>query len=67
MFMERSIKLLDLGVLRLERAVQRLREQDRDGALDDLRAALRHMQEAKADPAQALHLCAIIGTVERQG
>jgi Tfp pilus assembly protein PilF len=67
MFMERSIKLLDLGVLRLERAVQRLRQQDRDGALDDLRAALRHMQEGKADPVQAHHLAAIIGAVERQG
>ena len=67
MFMERSIKLLDLGVLRLERAVQRLREQDRDGALDNLRAALRHMHEAKADPTQAHHLSAIIGAVERRG
>ncbi len=67
MFTERSIQLLDLGALRLERAIQRLRDQDRDGALDDLRSALRHMQEAKADPVQAQHLAAIIGAVDRVG
>ncbi len=67
MYTERSIQLLDLGALRLERALKRLREQDRAGALDDLRSALRHAQEAKAVPIQAQHLAAIFGTIERQG
>ena len=66
MINDRSIQLLDLGVLRLERAVQRLRELDRNGALHDLRGALRHMQEAEADPIQGHHLAAIIGVVERR-
>ena len=67
MSVQRSVQLLDLGALRLERAVLRLRDQNRDGALDDLRLALRHMQEAKADQMQVQHLAAIIGTIERQG
>ncbi len=66
MFTERSVHLLDLGALRLERAVQRLRDQDRGGALDDLRGALRHMRDAKADPLQVQHLAAIIGSIEKQ-
>ena len=63
---QRSIQLLDLGALRLQRAVQRLRDQNRDGALEDLRLALRHMQEARADPMQVQDLASIIGTIERQ-
>ncbi len=63
---DRGVRLLDLGALRLQRAVLRLQQQDRAGALDDLRLALRHMHEAKADPVQARHLAAIIGTIERQ-
>ena len=47
---DRGIQLLDLGVLRLERAIQRLRGFDREGALYDLNSALRHMQDAEADP-----------------
>lgn len=62
-----GIQLLDLGALRLERAIQRLRDQDREGALYDLGSALRHMQDARADPIQAQHLAAIIARVERQG
>ena len=65
MFTERSVQLLDLGALRLERALKLLRERDHDGALADLRSALRHMQDAKADALQAQNLAAIIGTVER--
>ncbi len=64
---DRGIQLLDLGVLRLERAIQRLREQDREGALYDLGSAMRHMHEARADPMQSQHLAAIIATVERRG
>ncbi len=64
---DHGIQLLDLGVLRLERAIQRLREQDREGALYDLGSAMRHMHEARADPIQSQHLSAIIASVERQG
>jgi hypothetical protein len=64
---DHGIQLLDLGVLRLERAIQRLRELDREGALYDLGSAMRHMHEARADPLQAQHLAAIIATVERRG
>jgi hypothetical protein len=61
---DHGIQLLDLGVLRLERAVQRLRDLDREGALYDLNSALRHMQEGMADPLQSQNLAAIIVTVE---
>lgn len=67
MFTEHSVQLLDLGALRLERAVQRLRERNHDGALADLRSALRHMQDAKADAFQTQNLAIIIGKVERWG
>ncbi len=60
-------RLLNLGALRLERAIERLRKQDRAGALDDLRAALVHMHGAGEDPVQVRYLEAIIETVERQG
>ena len=66
MSIQHSVQLLDLGALRLERAAQRLCDQNRDGALDDLRSALRHVQAAKGDPVQIRHLVAIIGTIERQ-
>ncbi len=59
-------RLLNLGALRLERAVKRLRQQDRAGALDDLRAALVHMHGAGEDPIQVRYLEAIIETFERQ-
>ena len=64
---DRGIQLLDLGVLRLERAIQRLRGLDREGALYDLNSALRHMQDASADPMQSQDLAAIIAIVERRG
>jgi hypothetical protein len=64
---DHGIQLLDLGVLRLERAIQRLREQDREGALYDLSSAMRHMHEARADPMQFQYLAAIIATVEQRG
>ncbi len=64
---DRSIQLLDLGVVRLERAIRRLRELDREGALYDLNSALRHMRDAEADPIQSQDLAAIIGAVERRG
>ncbi len=60
-------RLFSLGALRLERAIKRLRKQDRAGALDDLRAALVYMHGAGEDPVQARYLEAIIETVERQG
>ena len=63
---DHGIQLLDLGVLRLERAIQRLRASDREGALYDLTSALRHMHEARADPMQSQDLAAIIATVERR-
>ncbi len=59
-------KLLDLGTLRLERAVKRLHEQDHEGAMEDLRAALRHMREAGADPLSVQHLAAVIKAAERK-
>jgi hypothetical protein len=64
---DRGIQLLDLGVLRLERAIQRLRGLDQEGALYDLNSALRHMRDASADPIQSQDLAAIIGIVERRG
>jgi hypothetical protein len=67
MSIDRGTQLLDLGVLRLEHAIQRLRGLDREGALYDLNSALRHMQEASADPMQSQDLVAIIATVERRG
>ncbi len=60
-----SGQLLDLGVLRLERAVKRLRADDLAGALADLRIALQHMQRAGADPLSIQHLSAIINDAER--
>ncbi len=63
---DRSIQLLDLGVLRLERAIQRLRARDCEGALHDLSSALRHMHEARAAPMQSQSLAAIIATVEQR-
>ncbi len=64
---DHGIQLLDLGVLRLERAIQRLRSLDREGALYDLTSALRHMHEARADPMHSRDLTAIILTLERRG
>ncbi len=61
-----GIQYLNLGVLRLERAIQRLRDLDREGALYDLNSALRHMKDAGADPMQSQDLVAIIATVERR-
>ena len=60
-----SGQLLDLGVLRLERAVQRLQADDLVGALSDLRLALSHMQRAGANPLSIQHLSAIITDAER--
>ena len=59
-----SGQLLDLGVLRLERAVTRLRADDLEGALADLRLALSHMQRAGADPLSIQHLSAVISDAE---
>ena len=58
--------LVDLGEIRLERAITRLRQQDYAGALDDLRAALVHMHGSGADPEQVEHLAAVIDSVEGQ-
>ncbi len=58
-------QLLDLGVLRLERATKRLQAEDLEGALADLKLALSHMQRAAADPLSMQHLSAIIGDMER--
>jgi hypothetical protein len=58
-------QLLDLRVLRLERAIRRLQAADRAGALADLRVALRHMQRAGAYPLSVHHLSAIIHETER--
>ena len=60
-----SGQLLDLGVLRLERAVKRLRADDLAAALADLRLALSHMQRAGADPLSVEHLSTIITDAER--
>ena len=58
--------LLDLGTLRLERAVKRFREHDHRGALADLHVALHHMHKAGADPLTVEHLTAIIVEAERK-
>jgi hypothetical protein len=60
-----SGQLLDLGVLRLERATKRLQVDDFEGALADLKLALSHMQRAAADPLSVQHLSAIINDMER--
>ena len=60
-----SGQLLDLGVLRLERATKRLQADDLEGALADLKLALSHMQRAAADPLSIQHLSAIITDMER--
>ena len=61
-----SGQLLDLGVLRLERATKRLQADDLEGALADLKLALSHMQRAAADPLAVQHLSAIISDMERK-
>lgn len=61
-----SGQLLDLGVLRLERATKRLQADDLEGALADLKLALSHMQRAAADPLSVQHLSAIISDMERK-
>ena len=61
-----SGQLLDLGVLRLERATKRLQVDDFEGALADLKLVLSHMQRAAADPLSVQHLSAIISDMERQ-
>jgi hypothetical protein len=61
-----SGQLLDLGVLRLERATKRLQVDDFEGALADLKLALSHMQRAAADPLSVQHLSAIISDMERK-
>ena len=60
-----SGQLLDLGVLRLERATKRLQANDFEGALADLKLVLSHMQRAAADPLSVQHLSAIISDMER--
>ena len=60
-----SGQLLDLGVLRLERATKRLQADDLAGALADLKLALSHMQRAAADPRSIQHLSCIINDMER--
>jgi hypothetical protein len=59
-------QLLDLGVLRLERATKRLQGDDFEGALADLKLALSHMQLAAADPLSVQHLSDIISDMERK-
>ena len=59
-------QLVDLGAIRLERAITRLRQQDYAGALDDMRAALVHMYGSGADPEQVEYLAAVIDRVEGQ-
>ncbi len=66
--MDRSVDNLpvDLSVACLERAVRRLQDENREGAMADLRAALRYMRHAGADPAQAQHLASIIADAEQR-
>ncbi len=45
---EPSTPVVDFGTVRLHRAMKRLREQDRAGALADMRAALAYMHQARA-------------------
>ena len=56
--------LLDLGTLRLERAVKRFPEHDHRGALADLHVALHHMHKGGADALKVQHLTAIIAEAE---
>ena len=59
-------ELLDLGTIRLRRAVKRLERQDYAGAMDELRAALQHMRRAGAHPLEVEHLASIIADAERK-
>ena len=58
--------VVDLHEVRLSRAVSRVEQQDHDGAIRDLRAALWHMREAGADPLEVQHLASIIERAQRQ-
>ncbi len=53
-------QVLDLSTLRLERAVRRWEQQDREGAMQDLHAALHHMRKAGADPVAIQFLTSLI-------
>ena len=58
--------VLDLREVRLDRAIARVEQQDHDGAMHDLRAALWHMRKAGADPLEVQHLASIIERAQRQ-
>lgn len=66
--MNRSVDDLpvDLATLCLERAVRRLRDENHEAAVADLRAALRYMQHGGADPVQVQHLASIIADAEQR-
>ena len=61
---ETTARLFNLGTLRLERAVKRLREQDHRRTLDNLHVALHHMHKGGADALKVQHLTAIIAEAE---
>ena len=58
--------ILDLREVRLDRAIARAEQQDHDGAMHHLRAALWHMREAGADPLEVHHLASIIERAQRK-
>ncbi len=62
-----SSQLIDMGSLRLERAIRRFEQQDHEGGLEDLRTALHHMRWAGADPLSIQYLASIITAAEQGG
>ncbi len=59
-------ELMDMGSLRLERAIRRFEQQDHEGGLEDLRAALHHMRWAGVDPLSVQYLASIITAAEQR-
>ena len=59
-------ELIDIGDLRLERAVRRFERQDHEGGLEDLRAALRQMRWAGADPHSIESIASLVAAAEQR-
>ena len=59
-------ELIDIGDLRLERAVRRFERQDHEGGLEDLHAALRQMRWAGADPHPIEHIASLVAAAEQR-
>ena len=59
-------ELIDIGDLRLKRAVRRFERQDHEGGSEDLRAALRQMRWAGADPHSIDYIASLVAAAEQR-